>query len=292
MEWLVGMDLSDRGQGALSYARWLSEVLPAERDYFTGVHVLEETELRQLLRYHHLEEVERNAAAAADRVARSVGAERALAKRNVICGRSAEEALGQLVRHPDVRGLLIGRQAMRGEKRVVRLGRVARRLLRNLPVPVIVVPPDFRRQSVGEGPVLLAASIEADASGAAVFARQMAADLGRPLAVVHVVPGDDYLAAEMVPAGIASDFFRELRQDHERNLVEWMAKHELAGVPYSISEGSVVDRLAEAAHDERSPMIVCGSRGLGLGMRLFSSSVATDLAGACEVPVAVVPNRQ
>jgi nucleotide-binding universal stress UspA family protein len=31
-----------------------------------------------------------------------------------------------------------------------------------------------------------------DATGAAAFARQIAADLGRPLSVVHVVPGDDY----------------------------------------------------------------------------------------------------
>lgn len=109
--------------------------------------------------------------------------------------------------------------------------------------------------------------------------------------MAHVVPGDDYLAAEMVPSGVAGDFFRELRDDHERNLLAWMGAHGLAGVPRHVSEGSVVDRLAEIARNERAPMIVCGSRGLGLGMRLFSSSVATDLAAACEVPVAVVPNR-
>lgn len=290
MEWLVGMDLSDRGQGALGYARWLSGVLPASQDHFTGIHVLEEADLRQLLRYHHLEEVEKNAAAAADRVVQSVGAEQALADRKVVCGRSAEESLGDLVRQPGVRGLIIGRQARRGEKRVVRLGRVARRLLRHLPAPMIVVPPDLQPSGVGDGPVLLAASIDADSSGAAEFAKKIAADLGRPLAVVHVVPGDDYLAAEMVPAGVAGDFFRELRKDHERNLMAWMHTHQLVGVPHHLTEGSVVDRLAEVARDERSPLIVCGSRGMGLGMRLFSSSVATDLAAACEVAVAVVPN--
>lgn len=297
MDWLVGMDLTDRGQGALGYARWLAGVLPPGKDRFVGVHVLEEDELRQLLRYHHLEEVEKNAVAAAERVVASVGAEVALAERRVICGRSAEQTLAELAEPPAagssaalVRALVIGRQARRGEKRVVRLGRVARRLLRALPVPVVVVPPDLQPGDVGDGPVLLAASIDADATGAAAFAKQLADDLGRPLSVVHVVPGDDYLAAEMVPAGVAGDFFRELRQDHERNLVAWMRAHGLTGVPHLVSEGSVVDRLADVAREERAPLVVVGSRGLGLGMRLFSSSVATDLAAASEVPVVVVPN--
>jgi nucleotide-binding universal stress UspA family protein len=298
MEWLVGMDLSDRGQGALAYARWLHGVLPAGRDRFIGVHVLEEDELRQLLRYHHLEEVEGNAMVAAERVITDTGVASVLSERRVIVGRSAEHALAELARQPSgaeagagVRALLIGRQARRGERRVVRLGRVARRLLRTLPAPVVVVPPDLEPEWVGVGPVLLAASTDVDATGAAAFAKQLAVDLGRPLAVVHVVPGDEYLAAEMVPSGVAGGYFRELRKDHERNLLAWMSSHGLAGVPVHLSEGSVVDRLVEVARNERAPIIVCGSRGLGLGMRLFSSSVATDLAAASEVPVAVVPNR-
>lgn len=290
MEWVVGMDLSDRGQGALGYARWLHGVLPGDRDRFVGVHVLEEAELRQLLRYHHLDEVEKRAADASERVIQAAGAEQALAERRVIHGRSAEHALESLARRPEVHGLIIGRQARRGERRVVRLGRVARRLLRSLPAPVVVVPPDLKPEDVGDGPVLLAAGTDADAVGATELAKQIAADLGRPLAVAHVVPGDDYLAAEMVPSGVAGEFFRELREDHERNLAVWMRAHGLGGVPQHVMEGSVVDRLAEIARNERSPLIVCGSRGLGLGMRLFSSSVATDLAAACEVPVAVVPN--
>lgn len=292
MEWLVGMDLTDKGQGALGYARWLAGVLPAGRDRFTGVHVLEENELRQLLRYHHLEEVESQAAGAAARVATQAGADAVLAERRVVVGTTAEHTLEGLAHQAGVRALVIGRQARRGEKRVVRLGRVARRLLRTLPAPVVVVPPDLQPRDVGEGPVLFAASTDDDATAAAELAKQLAADLGRPLSVVHVVPGDDYLAAEMVPAGVAGDFFRELRQDHERNLVAWMRAHGLGGVPHLVSEGSVVDRLAEVAREERSPLVVVGSRGLGLGMRLFSSSVATDLAAASDVPVAVVPNAR
>jgi nucleotide-binding universal stress UspA family protein len=291
MEWLVGMDLTDRGQGALGYARWLAGVLPPKRDHFIGVHVLEESELLQLLRHHHLEEVEGRAASAAKRVVAQAGAEAVLAELRVLCGRSAEQTLQELARYPGGSALVIGRQARRGEKRVVRLGRVARRLLRSLPGPVVVVPPDLQPNAVGDGPVLLAASTDADATGAAKFAKRIAADLGRPLSVVHVVPGDDYLAAELIPVGVANDYFRERREDHERRLLAWMRAHGLGGVPHLMSEGSVVDRLADVAREERSPLVVTGSRGLGLGGRLFSSSVATDLAGASEVPVAVVPNN-
>ncbi len=292
MEWWVGMDLSDRGQGALGYASWLSRTLSSgeEADRFSGVHVLEEAELQPLLRYHHLGELEKNAQNAADKVIAKIDEGLSLSERRIVCGRTAERVLADLAKGEGVRGLIIGRQAKRGEKRIVRLGRVARRLLRSLTAPTIVVPPDLRPAGVGSGPVLLAASIESDATEAATFARQIAQDLGRPLTVVHVVPGADYLAGEMVPAGVTGELFRELRENHERRLGIWMRTHGLSDVPQQVVEGSVVDRLAELAKAEDSPLIVCGSRGLGLGLRLFTSSVASDLAAACDVAVAVVPN--
>jgi len=289
MDWLVGMDLSDRGQGALAYARWLSGVLPKEES-FQGVHVLEQDEMRQLLRHHHLAEIEDRAAAAVERVVESAGVASILSERKVICGRTAEHALAELAGHEGVRALIIGRQARRGELRVVRLGRVARRITRVLPAPVVVVPPDLEPKLVGDGPIILAASTQADASGAVRFARDLARDLGRPLLVAHVIPGDENLTAEYVPTGAVSGFFRELREEHERDLAAWMRTHDLGDVAHHMSEGSVVDRLAELALSKHSPLVVCGSRGLGFGVRLFSSSVASDLAAACQVPVAVVPN--
>lgn len=292
MDWLVGMDLSDHGQGALAYTRWLSGVLP-EEESFVGVHVLEQDEMRQLLRHHHLAEIEERAAAAVERVVESTGVAEILSERRVICGRTAERALAELAgRGGGVRALIIGRQARRGELRVVRLGRVARRIMRALPAPVVVVPPDLEPKLVGDGPIILAASTQADASGAVRFARDLARDLGRPLLVAHVVPGDETLTAEYVPTGAVSGFFRELREEHERDLAAWMRTHDLGDVAHHMSEGSVVDRLAELALSKRSPLVVCGSRGLGFGMRLFSSSVASDLAAACQVPVAVVPSDE
>jgi len=292
MEWLVGMDLSDSGHGALAYAGWLhgaSGGKPEER--FVGVHVLEEAVLQPLLRYHRLEELERSSQEAADRAVTNLDVGDAVVERRIVCGRSVESVLSDLARRPGVRGLIIGRQAKRGEKRIVRLGRVARRLLRTLAGPTVVVPPDLRPDAVGDGPILLAVDTDDTAAPAVAFARSMAEALGRPLSVVHVIPSADVLAGEMIPAGLTGDMFRDLRHDHEHRLRIWMRAHDLAGVPSQVVEGSVIDRLVAVAREARSPLVVCGSRGMGLGMRMFVASVATDLAASCEVPVAVVPNR-
>ncbi|MCA9704742.1 MAG: universal stress protein [Myxococcales bacterium] len=137
--WVVGLDLRPSGQGALRFAHWLAGATRQGQPTFVGVHVLVEAHLRAALRYHHLDEVETNAKALAERVVGEVSEDEFLAERKVICGRTAEEALAELARPSGTRALVIGRQARRGEKRLVRLGRVARRLLRTLPAPVVVV---------------------------------------------------------------------------------------------------------------------------------------------------------
>ena len=81
-------------------------------------------------------------------------------------------------------GLVIGRAAERGSRAVVRLGRVARRVLRRLPCPVVVVPPDL--SAVADGPILLATDLDVASASAVTFARDLAARHGRELKVVHV----------------------------------------------------------------------------------------------------------
>ncbi|NJK31386.1 MAG: universal stress protein, partial [Deltaproteobacteria bacterium] len=58
--------------------------------------------------------------------------------------------------------LLVGRRARRDEDPIVRLGEVTRRVVRKLPAPVIVVPPDFgddARDLLGSGPIILATDL-------------------------------------------------------------------------------------------------------------------------------------
>lgn len=65
---------------------------------------------------------------------------------------------------------------------MIRLGRVARRILRRLGAPVLVVPPDLRAEQIGGGPVTALTSVSADSARACRFAADLAARLGRPLA--------------------------------------------------------------------------------------------------------------
>ncbi len=292
MEWLVGMDLSDRGQGALAYTSWLKQAMKAgeAEDRFLGVHVLEEAVSQPLLRHHDLEQVEKSTEQAASAIVEGIGDGFSFDEQRVVHGRSAEATLGDLSAAPEVRGLILGRQAKRGERRIVRLGRVARRLLRSLPAPIVVVPPDLRRPNVGKGPVLLAVDTDAEGEASLAFAQKIAADLGRPLAVAHVISLAEYLVVDPMLSGMSGDLMRQLHDKHEHRLGVWMQLNGLHDVPSHVVEGPVVDGLAQIAAEQESPLIVCGSRGLGLGLRLFTSSVASDLAGACEVPVAVVPD--
>src|SRR5690606_8529752 len=62
-----------------------------------------------------------------------------------------------------VDALIIGRRARRDDDPVGRLGPGTRRILRRLPAPVIVVPPDYGGRSdggLGEGPVILGVELQ------------------------------------------------------------------------------------------------------------------------------------
>ncbi|MCH9685814.1 MAG: universal stress protein [Deltaproteobacteria bacterium] len=290
MHWVLGLDLGDRGRGALAFTQWLAQMLPASQR-FVGVHVLEEGRLQQLLRYHHLDEVQRKADAAIATVISTAGAEPVLQERRVLCGGSPDKGLADVVAQTEVRGLILGRQAKRGQSRLVHLGSVARRLLRSLPCPVTVVPPDLTAEDIGDGPVLLAVNADIPAPGAIEFARGLARDLGRPLALAHVTLGESQLANELISStAVSGGFFGGIRERQRQHLDAWIKARGLGELPCHIREGFVVDQLAAIARDVRAPMVVCGSRRLSLAQRLFSSSIATDLAAVAEVAVTVVPD--
>lgn len=290
MQWLLGLDLRNHGEGALAYTRWLAQNLPTT-ETFVGVHVLETARLHQLLRHRHLSEVETIAKEAVARVVEEHDPQGVLDQARVESGRAAEQVLGEIAARPGLRGIVVGRQAKRGQSRLVHLGRVARRLLRTLPAPVTVVPPDLEVDDVGDGPVLLAVRPSIPAPGAAAYARALAHDTSRPLAVVHVMLSEAQVVNEMgTSTAMAQQYYAALREREERAFDEWIAEHGLQDATRYVREGLVLDELAAATQELRPPMIVCGSRRLTLAQRLFSSSVATDLAAVSRVPVTVVPD--
>ena len=280
MKWVIGLDLRPRGSGALQFARWMAE--RAASVELEGVHVLEDSKLLQLLRRDH-GDIE----AVANRRVRETAEQAGLAdlSTRVVRSSSIDGRLVEEVQGMRADGLIVGRQGRADETALVRLGRVSRRLLRQLPVPIVMAPPEL--EHVGEGPVLLATDLQPASSAAARFAKRVAGVLDRPILVAHIVhSGTD--TSDLVPAVTVEQFYRQMGLDREHDLHGWMREHALVDVPAVVGEGDVISRLLGIASEERAPLIVCGSRRLGAAERLFTSSVATELTRHAPCAVAVV----
>ena len=271
--WILGLDLGARGRGAVRVADWL-----AGPDRTIGVHVLEHWS-RPYIRP--------NAISAVHEAVRRIGEEFHVtppARVSVLEAASAEEGLAQAAH--GAAGLVIGRAAAGHEDGPFGLGRVARRLLRALPGPVVVVPRDL--EAIAPGPVLLATDLDESSDAAASFARALAHEHQRELVVVHVgEPRHSDLIDELEPGWLAA---REAYRDELAAALErWTARHELTALPRRIVYGSAVDELVSLAATMKAVMLVVGSRRLGAAGRVFLGSTASALAGRAACPVAVVP---
>lgn len=287
MNWIVGLDLRPSSQGAIKLGAWLCEHTTND-DHIVGVHVLEEGPLQRLLESRDDLELERLARAKADEILAAVGATDRVEELSIVRAASAEDALVEATDTKHARALVIGRHAAHPERAIVQLGRVARRLSRTLPVPLIITPPDLDAAKLGGGPILVATQLGDDSAGAVRFARGLATHLGRDLAVAHVVPMTEDLGM-YGPAGAGQTVLDQFQVEGERDLATWMREQDLAGNPGVVAVGHVAERLAGIAEAEDALMIVCGSRRLGALERLFRSSIGVTLAATAHVPVALVP---
>jgi nucleotide-binding universal stress UspA family protein len=290
MKWIVGLDLRPSSQGAIAFASWLSKhAHSAEQEVFVGVHVLEEDHLHAVLRYHHLAEVVAGARKDCDRVLADGGVAQVFAEPQVVQGRSAERSLeaARVYHHAD--GLIVGRQAGSDELALVRLGRVARRVLRSLEAPVVVVPPDLTEQSIGEGPVVALTNLSDDGVQACRVAAMFAARLGRDLILLHVLPLPDAYGAQYLPA----ESLARLRADHEASgraaMATWAQAHGFSPEVLRLEQGLVTDRALAFAKDQGACLLVTGSRRLGVLDRVLLTSHGSELAGSAAMPVMVVP---
>ncbi|WP_170135748.1 universal stress protein [Nannocystis exedens] len=272
----MALDLRDRSRGALAFAGWLG----AAGESVVGAYVLEAWS-RPYIR----DDVEHDLREAAVRAAQALGC-RPPAR---IVTEEAETAEAGLARVAvGASGLIVGRVAAHPRRALSRLGPVARRLLRQLPAPVVVVPPTL--VTVAAGPILLATDLGPASDEAVVFARDLAARLDRGLEVVHV--GEDFYEDDgeiRDPVWLrARDVYRaEVAQDTER----WAAAQGLGAAPRHLRFGDPVLELADLAEARDAALVVVGSRRLGFPARFFLSSTASALAGLATCPVAVVPPR-
>ncbi|MEX1369471.1 MAG: universal stress protein [Nannocystaceae bacterium] len=281
MRWIVGLDLRPRSQGAIKTARWLHEHRTAQaRNRFFGVHVVPLTP-RVSARDDEMDELCERARTKAEGAVGESGSAAAFDRIEAVPG-TPVQTLGAATTYYDVDGLIIGRHGPREGGTVVRLGTVARQLLRGLPAAVMVVPPDHDPESHPQGPVLVATDLAPDAAAAGRFGLRLAQDLGVDLLLVHV-PETGQLAAQLgaVPHS-------PIVQD-PRAFEEWVENYGLGGARTETSPGDPVEQTLKLAQAHDASIIVCGSRRLSLADRVFQASTGSTLAAYARRPVVVVP---
>ncbi|ABS25238.1 universal stress protein [Anaeromyxobacter sp. Fw109-5] len=290
MNWIVGIDLRPLSHGALQFAAWLAANAGAGgADRFVPVHVLEEEHLRTMLRYHHLDEVIDAAREEAKRTLLREGRAEWLGDLQIVQAVNAERSLEFVRAAAGAEAMVIGRAAAREGHRIVRLGRVARRLLRNLPSPVVVVPPDLRLGDVGPGPIVALTSLADDALEASRFASALARHTGRKLALVHVVGDPAGRGLPFMPsASLERARLDEVRYG-EPELAAWVAAAGLRPDTTTVLQGNVIDEAIAFAERERSPLIVAGARRRTGVDRMLLPSIGRELAATSPLAVAVVP---
>lgn len=288
-KWILGLDLRDASTGALQLARWLvTHASPKERHELVPVHVLEESYLAQVLRHRPLAEVQQIAEADANTELGRAELRAVAASPRIVRGMVAEDRLAAELDAEHADAIVIGRQAPSGELHFVRLGRIARRLLRRLPAPVVVMPPELRAENIGAGPILLAVDLVDDGGAAARFAMRVAQSVGRKVVVVHIVEPEPE-TQRYLPATTIAELHERIGLARGRDLEGWKAAHHLADARSVVAHGDVVSRLVAIAQAEAAPMIVCGSRGMTTVERVFVASSAAELSCWAGCAVAVVP---
>ncbi len=282
--WLIGLSLAADELGPLELGAWLHQT--------TGVplQVLHVAEVPSLPKRYR-DELRAGLEQLVDQQIAEAGLADAISAPEVSLGRQAARELVERAAALGA-GLLVGRAAPRSASSIVRLGRVARRVLRHLPGVVGVVPPDLERGDIGSGPVLLAIDPSGDGEAAVGFARELAKRTERELLAVHVFDPLAAGAVRTLPPDLAGRYRIAWEEEERSALEDFVRRNELENVRRLTSEGSACDRILEAATRERASFIVCGSRRLSAAERLFEGSTGSLLAATADVPVFVVPGER
>jgi len=287
MRWIVGIDLGEHAGGALQMAAWLrTHRRPELEQEFVGIYVLDEW-TRGGARDHELAALTERARAALQAAFEPTGVASPFGALEIVLAPNAVEGLSHAAVRPDIDGLLVGRLAGRVERSLVRLGRVTRQLLRRLPAPVMVVPPDLPRTEVGKGPLLVATDLQPRSVNAARLARRLATELDRGLVVAHVDP-----AVQVVPSFVGEGTLVGLRTPRSTTaeVVQWIVTNDLGDAQPCLLDGVIVDALLGEASRVDAPLVVCGAEHISPAARLFGASVAGDLARLADRAVLVVPS--
>jgi nucleotide-binding universal stress UspA family protein len=290
MRWVVGIDLRPHCHGAINFAGWLKAHDQTGQARFEALHVVEN-------RLFELPESPSRVAVLGHAKQATIAA---LTARNAVDvfdhvdsieGDDATEMLAAAGALATNSGLIIGRRAPEDDTRIIRLGKVARRLLRRLESPVFVVPPDLEHTHLGAGPILCAIDLDQHGVDLARFGERLGAVIGRPARLMHVLDAGDPIGLEYLPEAAWADLRNRERETGQAALETWREQAGLSAYAL-LAHGQTVPKLISAARELDACMILCGSRQLSLTQRMWTSSVGSALAAAAHLPVGVVPSVQ
>lgn len=285
MKWIVGIDVRPTSDGAVAFAAWLQAQTQAT---LIGVHVAAREMFAALDQLAGPVQSDTRLRVELERSLAEMGVGEAFARVEVIDAMDPVGPLEAKCAAEGASGLIIGRVARRSGDELVRLGAVARRLLRELAAPIWVVPPDLSAAAIGGGAVLVAVTPNEDSVGAVRVGARMATALGRTLIFVRVVNAVVEHASLFPPGEALREREAELLREAEAQTRGWLMDLEVEG-PLDMRRGGTLEEIVAAARRHEAAFVVCGSRRLGLLGRLFSGSLSSELAAHAPVPVLVVP---
>jgi nucleotide-binding universal stress UspA family protein len=285
VRWIVGLDLRPGGDGPLELAAWLHALAPSHR--LVGVHAIEGEPLGGALSDADSAGLER---AAAQLLAERLGATGTAGAFDEVMHRfgAADEVLETALLGRRADGLVIGRRARTTDEVWVRLGRVARRLLRRLPAPTLVAPPELVRAGIPPGPILALTDLRDDSVAATALAGRLASDLGRELVVAHAVTRLERWIVYL-PRATPDEERHDVLALAATELDAWIGTHDLRPARRHVHLGGLAAVARRVAHEERAAIVACGSRGLGGAERMLIPSTGSELAAGADRPVLIVP---
>lgn len=288
--WGVGVELAEDHLGPIRFAATLTQIRPDDLEI--GIHVIPDQELlHPLVTHEDADAIRKRVVVDVGEVMAREGLSGERVRVELVEDDEIARGLSETATRLAVDGLIIGRRAKRDEDPIVRLGEVTRRILRRLPGPVIVVPPDYGDRDdrgLGEGPVILGTDLSEHAAAAAKFAQDLAARLDRPLLLAHGTQAFHW-GVSYIPAATMDKLQAQARDAANQKLEQWATEQGIAEARRHVFMGDPAKHLLQVAYAEDAAVLVTGSRMLGPVERLFLASVSTEVAAAAGCPVAIVP---
>lgn len=283
----VGVELDEEHIGAVRFAAAMGS-----GGTVVGLHVIPApTFFEPVLETGELATIREQVARNVTRLLSGAGIAEAAQQVEVVEAETIEGGLSDVADARKLDLLVIGRRARRGEDPIVRLGEVTRRVLRRLPVPLVIVPPEFGDAwagdpGLGAGPIILATDLSEHGEAAGELAKSLSARMSRPLLLAHGTDAFSWGVSYLSPAAKAR-IEAEVRERADAELAAWAEARGLGEAERHVFIGDPVKGVLRLVAERDPAMLVTGSRGLGPLQRAIGASVSTELAASAPVPVAV-----